>query len=678
MHKVSKLFFFLSLCCSLKATAQKQYALLVGINDYYTGPGVKHPKSLHGCVNDANSVREFLLNRFGFPLSNIDTLYNANATKPNLLNELHQLLAKCRPGDAFVFYYSGHGMWLNNSYEPDSIKKKRSQAMVMSDLYSPGFDCLITDENIKKEINKFINKKVKVTTIFDCCYSGNIAMGGGNSTPRYWNPYGDGTQQLKSLYVDDIVYVPERRKPTGCPADFNTNASAWTDLDGDGVPDCMDWEIHSPSGVTVDSLGVATGFVSPDDYLYRNSEFEKDSLDAEAGVDNSRSYNLKDTFSMNYRVLEQRPSDKKGGGFLSLSASDQDHPATETSDKDHIPQGAFTTALLDVYKDNTSNLRISDLMVKLTDWLQSRNYAQRPTFHYDEERLNSNLIGLNNANFSNTVTLHCTEITNGKVVFDKGLYAGINKGDILKKPVANGNKIIQILSATTNTATAVDNTGVVKQGDTFQLVGTATVPPVKLYIPEAAFTQAGFQTFFQNTIYPLTLKKDYGDYNYAVSDENSASFFSGTQERENSVQLYSSPQRSVVYEAPVKKSSNEPVLINRVVLLPLPSYLVQPLKKMVSSNPNIKVVNRAEEANCVLYLNYANKSIGESEGFVFYYHPPLNNKNINSTIFSADNVTASTLSLAGEKLQSLCNKLYGLTKNTTVYHKYVWLYGRKK
>ncbi|GAA4752777.1 caspase family protein [Flavisolibacter ginsenosidimutans] len=681
MRKVSKLFFFLSLCCSLKATAQNQYALLVGINDYYQSRGVKHPKSLHGCVNDASSMRELLLNRFGYRSANIDTLYNASATKPNLLSELHQLLGKCRPGDAFVFYYSGHGIWLNNYNEPDSIKMRRSQAMVMSDLYSPGFDCLVTDENLKKEMNKFIDKRVKVTAIFDCCHSGNISMGGGNSQPSYWSPYEVESWQMKSLQVGDIAYVPKRKQPIGCPADFSTNSRFWVDSDNDGVPDCKDWEIHSPRGVPVDSLGVATSSVNPEDYLFENSEIENDSLDSGASADNSRSYNLKDTFSINYRVLETRPSDRKGGGFFSLSASDQDLTAAEITDESGLPHGAFTTALLAVYKENPSNLRMTDLMAKLTDWIRSKSYIQTPKFHFDKERLNSNLLGFDNANFSNTVVTHCIAAANGTIVFDKGLYAAITKGDILKKVDKNESITVQVVSATKDAATAVDKTGAVKRGDIFQFVGTATVPPVKLYIPEASFTQAGFQGFFQNKIYPLTLKKDYGDYGYAVGDANNASFYSGTQKRENSVRLYSSAQRFVVYEARIKKEYNDPynpVLINRVVLLPLPSYIIQPLKKMVSGNPNIKLVNRPEEADYVLYLNYANVSLGTSKGFIFYYHPPLNNKNVNATVFSADNVTVSTLSFAGTQLQSFCEKLYVLTKSITVYHKYVWLYGKKK
>ena len=158
-------------------TAQNKYAALVAVNDYYEKPGVKHPHSLHGCVNDAKAMKGLLVNRFGFDAANIQTLYDAKVTQKNVTDMMADLLKKSKAGDALIFYFSGHGVWIKNDMNSqDTVKRGMSQAMVMSDLYSPYYNCLLRDESIKKILNDFVDKKVIVTTVFDCCYSGNLMM----------------------------------------------------------------------------------------------------------------------------------------------------------------------------------------------------------------------------------------------------------------------------------------------------------------------------------------------------------------------------------------------------------------------------------------------------------------------------------------------------------------------
>src|SRR6185369_12425185 len=179
--------FFLPIWLSAQFDAANRYALILGINDYYIQPGVKHPSSLRGCVNDANSMRGLLINHFGFRQTDIQMLYNENVKRENVIDHMHEILQKCRPGDAFVFFYSGHGAWMSNQMNKyDSVKKGMSQSMVMSDLYSPNLNCLLTDEVLKTVFNEFVDKKVIVTSLFDCCYSGNLSMG---YMTDYWVPF---------------------------------------------------------------------------------------------------------------------------------------------------------------------------------------------------------------------------------------------------------------------------------------------------------------------------------------------------------------------------------------------------------------------------------------------------------------------------------------------------------
>src|SRR6185436_15751024 len=122
------------------------------------------------------AIKELLINRFGFSSGNIFQLYDANATKKNFVDQMYKLLHTCQPGDALVFYYSGHGVWMSNDQlMQDPVKRGMSQAIVMSDLYSPGWNCLVRDETLKEIFNQFVSKKIITTAIFDCCFGANLS-----------------------------------------------------------------------------------------------------------------------------------------------------------------------------------------------------------------------------------------------------------------------------------------------------------------------------------------------------------------------------------------------------------------------------------------------------------------------------------------------------------------------
>ena len=146
-------------------------ALLIGINDYYWKKNVLSDHSLKGCVNDAKSVKELIVSRFGFQKNNITDLYNAQATQYNILHEMIKLLARCNAGDNALIFYSGHGMLLDNSLSDDG----KDQAILPSDVYQKSRSYILI-RDLASIFNKFIDKKVTLTVIFDCCYSLSIAM----------------------------------------------------------------------------------------------------------------------------------------------------------------------------------------------------------------------------------------------------------------------------------------------------------------------------------------------------------------------------------------------------------------------------------------------------------------------------------------------------------------------
>ncbi|KQS41262.1 caspase family protein [Pedobacter sp. Leaf194] len=180
---------FLLLPSCLSGFAQNKYAVIVGINEYYDKPGVKSAKySLKGCVNDAISMKSLLINRFSFPKENVKTLLNAQATQKTFIDAMENILEKSKPGDVAVFFFCGHGIYtINPGNKLDFVKQGYNQAICMSDLYTPNYECLVRDNTLKLLFNRFVQNKVTLTSILDCCYSENMSMA--PPPPVYHNPY---------------------------------------------------------------------------------------------------------------------------------------------------------------------------------------------------------------------------------------------------------------------------------------------------------------------------------------------------------------------------------------------------------------------------------------------------------------------------------------------------------
>lgn len=161
--------------------AQTQRALVIGINTYEAPPeyhttkfNVRNAENLHGCVNDAKSISAVLNKRYGFQNNYIDTLYNRTATRKAILSSLQKMYDSSREGDIAVLYYSGHGSHVKNSLTTKF--EKQDQTIVPSDTYVDSIHDIRGPE-LNRYFNLFVDKKVKLTVIFDCCESGALARG---------------------------------------------------------------------------------------------------------------------------------------------------------------------------------------------------------------------------------------------------------------------------------------------------------------------------------------------------------------------------------------------------------------------------------------------------------------------------------------------------------------------
>lgn len=593
------LFFFLSF---FNAAAQNRYAVLVGINQYYTKPGVPYYKVLQGCVNDAMAIKATLIKRFGFAESGIKTLVDAQATKENVLAALLDVVAKSKTGDAVVFFFSGHGVWMSNQDQSpldDKVKDGMNQAMVMTNLYADNLGCLFTDALVKKTFNKFVDKKVILTSIFDCCFSGDLPM---SISPFGENRYDYGSQfhEEKSLDFRDVYYTYSEycnENPANCPAE--------------ALNDVLTKEL-----------------------------FEADS---------TRAFNMNANITISDDQFITRPSERHGSLFLSLSGTSSRQKGLEAKDETGTLHGVFTSALLHVIKSNPSDMPAAELMKKTREAMEKQFYQQGPVFHYDNERVNKNFIGIDAKGFSNTFSASCNGIKGNVVTLDAGTIGGLANGNIIAANYGGNTVTAEVTSATNETAQAIikkGNAALVKKGDEFSVIDnyTESAPLLKIFIGSSNITPVAFNDMLKQKILPLTKLGSYMDYEKWNNMHDSRNIF------------YNEPALNPYKTAESFLSGK--AKDNFLVFMPVPEYISNPLKKKLSKNQNVQIVNTMTEADVSLYLNYVIERAGKKKGLVFTFctlkNNPVNNMSFR---FSDRNVKIADITVSGTKLNKLTNDL---------------------
>lgn len=157
-------------------------ALLIGIDTYNPPKGVKVSNAsgrlewpdLSGCKNDALAMKDIITTKFGFNAKDISELYDAKATRAAILKGMEDLLANTPENGVALIYYAGHGSYITNSLSAEG--DGYDESMVPADTWKEGVPD-IRDKEIARMFNRFVDKNIKLTAIFDCCHSGSIARG---------------------------------------------------------------------------------------------------------------------------------------------------------------------------------------------------------------------------------------------------------------------------------------------------------------------------------------------------------------------------------------------------------------------------------------------------------------------------------------------------------------------
>ncbi|CAE6533403.1 unnamed protein product [Rhizoctonia solani] len=148
----------------------KKKALCIGIN--YRGIQPKE-RELDGCINDANSVAEFLTHQFGFQRQNIVKLTDDATdpyllpTKANIISAMNWLVKDARSDDSLFFHFSGHGGQAVD-LEGDEIDGY-DEVIYPVDFEASGH---IDDDTIHNLIVRPLPPGCRLTALFDCSHSG--------------------------------------------------------------------------------------------------------------------------------------------------------------------------------------------------------------------------------------------------------------------------------------------------------------------------------------------------------------------------------------------------------------------------------------------------------------------------------------------------------------------------
>lgn len=127
-------------------------ALLIGIENYSSPTWKKSGSS----VKDAEALEQILISEYGF--STVETLYNQNATRENIINELTELVTKAGEDDYILVFFGGHG-----------IEVGKDGYWVPSDAENENISGLIANSLVKEIIAKSSSKHILM--LVDACFS---------------------------------------------------------------------------------------------------------------------------------------------------------------------------------------------------------------------------------------------------------------------------------------------------------------------------------------------------------------------------------------------------------------------------------------------------------------------------------------------------------------------------
>ncbi len=150
------------------------HALVIGINDYkeniLLAGNLIFPR-LGGCINDAKNVVNYLQSDPSLDVHLLE-LYDAQATKPAIVQAMRTHLAQATKDDVVFLYYSGHGAV--EKADESIWGDPRIETLVCHYNHPHSPDFLLADKELRILLKELYDAtQAHIVTIFDCCHSGD-------------------------------------------------------------------------------------------------------------------------------------------------------------------------------------------------------------------------------------------------------------------------------------------------------------------------------------------------------------------------------------------------------------------------------------------------------------------------------------------------------------------------
>lgn len=182
----------------------RKFAVLIGVTALKYTPS----RALKGPANDIARMRDLLVDRFAFSPADIVVVEKQAATKAGMIRAIEtQLIAKARPGDLCLLFYSGHGTQVPDQPPLDEADGLDEALVpydanithgIRMDTHKPcdGTNCegdkcnggdpipstLLIDDDLNVLLSRI--KTDNVVVLLDSCHSGTATRGG--ATDKRW------------------------------------------------------------------------------------------------------------------------------------------------------------------------------------------------------------------------------------------------------------------------------------------------------------------------------------------------------------------------------------------------------------------------------------------------------------------------------------------------------------
>lgn len=173
------------------------FLLVIGMDQYNKWP------ALTNAVSDAKRFRDVLLSKYDVDKQNIFELYDKDATKDNIINELIKIKGELGEDDNLIIYYAGHGDYNTENDEGSWVPINAS--LDMPNEY-------LDNKTLLGFLNALNTKHTFL--IADACFSGSLFVSDDDMT---YKPNNDKIKSRWGFTSGNIEYVADGQVGEGSP-----------------------------------------------------------------------------------------------------------------------------------------------------------------------------------------------------------------------------------------------------------------------------------------------------------------------------------------------------------------------------------------------------------------------------------------------------------------------------